>query len=161
MKKNIILIILLLLFGKVHAQQQLSIGLNAGGPNSGYRFLVAPDLRYQFSVTKHFTVPLTVGYTQLKPNFITQEKGATTYQFIPVKAGLKYFFNDNGTGAYGLLEAGAAFNTQSNGQTAFVFSPAIGYAWNNGLDLAAKYEGYSATGNMHYIGIRLGYGIKL
>jgi hypothetical protein len=116
-------------------------------------------------------VPLTVGYTRFKPNFIAHEKGAATYEYITVKAGLRYFFNNNGYGAYGLAEAGSAFGTKSNGfqisgaksdrGTTLVFSPAIGYAWNNGLDLGAKYEGYSNNSNIHYIGIRLAYGIKL
>jgi hypothetical protein len=50
---------------------------------------------------------------------------------------------------------------KSDSGTALVFSPAVGYAWRNGLDIAVKYEGYAAKGNVGYVDIRLAYGFKL
>lgn len=150
----------------VNAQSspKFGIGLNAGVPTSdAYGVAVGADLRYQFDIDKQLSIPITAGYTR----FFGKEIGNTglsfaDYPYIPLKAGLKYFFNDTGAGAYGLAEAGAAFGTNSGGGTSFVYSPAIGYAWSNGLDLGLKYEGLSKnSSNTGYVGLRLAYGFKL
>jgi hypothetical protein len=154
----------LAIFFSVNANAQDSrkfgIGLNAGaGVGTGQSFAIGGDLRYQLDVAKQLSIPITAGYTNIQ---YKDEYGDISFGYIPVKAGLKYFFNDSGAGAYGLAEAGAAFGVGDNSGTAFVFSPAIGYSWSNGLDLAAKYEGLSdngATGG--YVGLRLAYGFKL
>ncbi len=142
--------------------KKLGIGLNVGVPtNDAYGIALGGDLRYQFDVDKQLSIPITAGFT----NFMGKEIGNTNvdfpdYSYIPVKAGLKYFFNDTGAGFYGLAEAGASFTTGSNIGTRFVYSPALGYAWSNGIDLGAKYEGISG-GNGGYAGLRLAYGFKL
>ncbi|MEJ5995476.1 outer membrane beta-barrel protein [Pedobacter sp. Du54] len=148
----------------VNAQSspKFGIGLNVGAPTSNaYSFAIGGDLRYQFDVDKQLSIPITTGYTR----FIGKDVGAFTtpdYAYIPLKAGLKYFFNDTGAGAYGLGEIGAAFSVGNYSGTEFVYSPAIGYAWSNGLDLAAKYEGMNInTINTGYFGLRLAYGFKL
>lgn len=149
----------------VNAQSpKLGIGVNVGVPTGDiYSFAIGGDIRYQFDIDKQLSVPITAGYTRL----MGKEIGNTGVDFsdrgyIPAKAGLKYFFNDTGSGVYGLAEAGAAFATAKGAGTSFVYSPAIGYAWSNGLDLGAKYEGLSKSGsNTGYFGLRLAYGFKL
>ncbi len=160
----------LAIFISVNANAQgtrkFGIGVNAGIPtNDAYSFAIGGDLRYQFDVSKQLSVPITAGFTSIQGEDVVV--GTTTisyrYNYIPVKAGLKYFFSDTGSGVYGLAEAGAAFGTGSGGSTQFVYSPALGYSWSNGLDLAAKYEGItsSAGPNPAYVGIRLAYGFQL
>ncbi|MES2418640.1 MAG: outer membrane beta-barrel protein [Bacteroidota bacterium] len=150
----------------VNAQStpKFGIGLNLGIPTSeNYSFAIGGDLRYQFDIDKQLSVPITAGYTR----FMGKEIGNTgadygDISYIPLKAGLKYFFNESGSGVYGLAEAGAGFGTNSGSGTSFVYSPAIGYSWSNGLDLAAKFEGFSKNSmNTGYAGIRLAYGFKL
>ncbi|WP_293299534.1 outer membrane beta-barrel protein [Pedobacter sp. UBA4863] len=142
------------------SRQKLGIGVNLGIPTAdGYSFALGADLRYQIDIDRQLSVPITAGYTALK---IKEDFGGGSVGYIPAKAGLKYFFSDTGAGAYGLAEAGAAFGTNKGAGTSFVYSPAIGYAWNNGLDLSAKYEGLSKDGaNNGYVGLRLAYGFKL
>ena len=136
--------------------RKFGIGLNVGaGTGTGESFAIGGDLRYQLDVAKQLSIPITAGYTNVSRK---DSYGGGSFGYIPVKAGLKYFFNDSGAGAYGLAEAGAAFATASGGGTSFVYSPAIGYSWSNGLDLGAKYEGYDGGG---YVGLRLAYGFKL
>ena len=150
----------LLFSTNVNAQSspKFGIGLNVGVPtNDAYGVAVGADLRYQFDIDKQLSIPITAGYTRL-----FGKDNVADYPYIPLKAGLKYFFNDTGAGAYGLAEAGAAFETNSGGGTSFVYSPAIGYAWSNGLDLGLKYEGLSKNSlNTGYVGLRLAYGFKL
>ena len=149
------------LFFSTNANAQSSpkfgVGVNLGVPTAtNGSFAIGADSRYQFDIDKQLSIPLTVGYT----NF--SYKGGGNAGYIPLKAGLKYFFNDTGAGAYGLAEAGAAFSTNKGGETSFVYSPAIGYSWSNGLDLAAKYEGLSNNGISNgYVGVRVAYGFKL
>jgi len=143
---------------------KFGIGVNVGVPTSdAYNLAIGGDLRYQFDIDKQLSIPITAGYTR----FLGKEIGNSglnygDFSYIPAKAGLKYFFNDTGAGAYGLAEAGAGFSTNSGGGTSFIYSPAIGYSWSNGLDLAAKYEGISKNSvNTGYVGLRLAYGFKL
>lgn len=148
----------------VNTSPKFGIGLNVGVPtNEAWGFAVGGDLRYQFDIDKQLSVPITAGYTRL----IGKEIGDSgvnfpSFGYIPVKAGLKVFFSDTGSGAYGLGEVGAAFAVGDYSGTNFVFSPAIGYSWSNGLDLAAKYEGITTSGSTTgYVGLRLAYGFKL
>lgn len=144
---------------QAQSSPRFGVGLNVGAPTAGktYSMALAADLRYQFDIDKQLSVPLTTGYTQYFGKNNISDMG-----YVPLKAGLKYFFSETGSGAYGLAEAGAAFGTSSGAKTTLVYSPAIGYAWSNGLDLGAKLEGISRSNfNTGYIGLRLAYGFKL
>ena len=145
--------------------QKLGIGLTAGIPtNDAYNFVGGVDLRYQFDVDKQLSIPVTAGYTRMFAKDYTVGNitvDGTDFGYIPVKVGAKYFFNESGAGVYGLAELGAGFGTDKGSGTSFVYSPAIGYAWSSGLDLAAKYEGYSNNGSVGFAGIRLAYGFSL
>lgn len=137
--------------------RKLGIGLNVGVPtNSGSDLALGADLRYQFDIDQQLSIPITTGFTSIF------NKVGSNSNYVPLKAGLKYFFDPNGSGAYGLAEAGAAFGTNKGAGTSFVYSPAIGYAWSNGLDLGVKYEGMTKNKvNNGYVGLRLAYGFKL
>ena len=156
----------------VNAQTpKLGIGINAGVPtnNDYFNFTLGADARFQFDVAKQLSIPVTVGYTNFfaKDQYLPGEtKKTPDYGFIPVKAGLKYFFDPSGSGLYGLAEAGAAFGVTDHAKTAFIYSPAIGYAWSNGLDLGVKYEGISKAttytpNTTGQVALRIAYGFKL
>jgi hypothetical protein len=144
--------------------QKLGIGIIGGIPTSdAYSVALGADLRYQFDIDKQLSIPVTAGYTR----FLGKEIGNTgvdypDFGYIPVKAGVKYFFNESGSGIYGLAELGAGFGTNEGSGTSFVYSPAVGYAWSNGLDLGVKYEGLAKDGgSTGYVGLRLAYGFNL
>ncbi|WP_421939733.1 hypothetical protein [Pedobacter sp.] len=146
--------------------QKLGIGLTAGIPTSdAYKFAAGADLRYQFDVDKQLSIPVTAGYTRLFAKDYTI--GNVTYEgvdygYIPVKVGAKYFFDDSGSGVYGLAELGAGFGTNDGAGTSFVYSPALGYAWSSGLDLGVKYEGLAQNGtSTGFFGLRIAYGFGL
>ncbi|WP_231459455.1 MULTISPECIES: hypothetical protein [unclassified Pedobacter] len=144
--------------------RNLGVGIIAGVPTSdAYSVALGADLRYQFNVDKQLSIPVTAGYT----HFSGKEIGNTgvdfpSFGYIPVKVGAKYFFNESGSGVYGLAELGAGFGTKEGSGTSFVYSPALGYSWSNGLDLGVKYEGLSRnSNNTGYVGLRLAYGFSL
>ncbi|WP_129715745.1 hypothetical protein [Pedobacter sp. SYP-B3415] len=143
---------------KAQSTTKLGIGLNGGIPtNDGHGFALGGDLRLQFDVSKRVSIPVTTGYT----HFFGKDN-VPDFGYIPAKAGVKVFLNDTGSGAYGSGELGAAFGTNEGGGTRFLYSPSLGYAWSNGLDLSVKYEGLPQSGNnIGQVGLRLAYGFKL
>ncbi|MCZ4243637.1 outer membrane beta-barrel protein [Pedobacter punctiformis] len=149
----------------VNAQQKLGIGLNVGLPTTdGYSFAIGGDVRYQFDIDKQLSIPVTAGYT----HFIGKEIGNSGFNvpdfgYIPVKAGVKYFFDPSGSGVYGLAELGAGIGiTPSGAKTGFLYAPSIGYAWSSGLDLGVRYEGNSVSGGtLGQVALRVAYGFKL
>jgi len=140
------------------AQTKLGVGLNLGVPTSnGYSFAVGGDARVQFDVSKQISIPVTTGYT----HFIGKDN-VPDYGYIPLKTGVKVFFDQSGSGLYGLGEIGAAFGVSSGAGTSFLYSPALGYSWSSGLDLGVKYEGLSKNSiNRGQVALRIAYGFKL
>ena len=148
----------------VNAQsaRKFSLGLNVGhSPNTRHVGLaIGGDVRYQFNVTKHLSIPLTAGFTSIKYKdrvfFGTTLKGGSR-QYYPLKLGIKGNFNKTGLGLYGLLEGGIVVNLiglKGGSGIPTVFSTAIGYALKNRIDLAIKLEDYTFNG---FIGIRAAY----
>jgi hypothetical protein len=147
------------------------IGVNVGAPtnNDYFKLSLGVDARMQFNAAKQLSVPVTVGYTHMLAKDYTVagvEIEGQDYGFIPVKAGLKYFFAESGSGLYALGEVGAAFGVTDMSKTGFLYSPAVGYSWSNGLDLGVKYEGISkgvkyTDDNIGHVALRIAYGFKL
>lgn len=174
--------IALSLFATLNAKAQmpkLGVGLNAGLPTTDdyYKIALGADLRLQFDVAKQLSIPFTVGYTNFVgkeidmalvdlPAGVPYSGKVPNYDFIPVKGGLKYFFDKSGSGMYGLAEVGAAFGLTRYSKIGFLYSPALGYSWSSGFDLGLKYEAISGglknnQDNIGQIGLRVAYGFKL
>jgi hypothetical protein len=155
----------------VNAQTpNFGIGVNVGAPtnNDFYKLSLGVDARMQFNAAKQLSIPVTVGYTHMLAKDVVFANGEELpdYGFIPVKAGLKYFFAESGSGLYALGEVGAAFGVTDMSKTGFLYSPAVGYSWSNGLDLGVKYEGISkgvkyTDDNIGHVALRIAYGFKL
>jgi len=147
------------------AQSSLGVGVIAGTPTDNARsHVLSAELRLQLNVSTRWSIPITGGYTRMYAKDNSTGVNAIDRDYIPVKVGAKYFFAERGSGLYGLLEGGAGLATGDypTDNTRFIYSPAFGYAWSNGLDLSGKYEGFRASGiTTGYWGVRLAYGFKL
>jgi hypothetical protein len=156
--------------------QKMGIGANLGIPTSDlYGFAAGVDLRVQFDVTKQLSVPVATGYNHFfaKDNIAYFPNGVAAgaqilpdYGYIPVKTGLKYFFDPSGSGIYAMGEVGAAIGVSDHAKTTFLYAPTLGYSWSNGLDLGLKYEnagkGVDGLGNESgQVALRIAYGFKL
>ncbi|RFZ90843.1 hypothetical protein D0C36_17990 [Mucilaginibacter conchicola] len=135
---------------------RFSIGFDGGFPIGDYGDIysvaLGGNLKYEHPVAPSTFVTISGGYTSLK---VKDELGGGSDGFIPVKAGLKYYFG--GQGFYGEGQLGAVFGTASGSTTSFAYSPGIGYTIEGGFDIGVRYEGWSNNGTLSQIGFRVGY----
>jgi hypothetical protein len=152
----------------VNAQdsRKFGIGVSLGVPTTDlYSFALGADARMQFDLTKRLSVPVALGYN----HYIAKDdvSNLPDYGYIPVKTGLKYFFDPNGSGLYAMGEVGAAFGVTSDAKTTFLYAPTVGYSFSSGLDLGVRYEntgrGVDRIGapEMGQVALRIAYGFKL
>jgi hypothetical protein len=138
---------------------KFSIGAEAGLPVGSVsdisNFAVGGSLKYEYPVATNTLVSISAGYT----NFLYKSEfkdltGKSGEGFIPVKAGLKYYFNQ---GFFGEGQVGAVFATESGGGTAFVYAPGIGYTFKGGFEAGFRYEGWAKNGTVSQLALRLAY----
>jgi len=131
-----------------------NIGLDAGLPLGSlkdlYSFSAGASIKYELPIATSTYVTLSAGYQRF---FIKGEVKDALKEFgidksgvgiIPVKAGLKYYFNE---GFFAEAQAGAAFSTEDGGSTSFVYAPGVGYTFTSGFEAGVRYEGFSESGN--------------
>lgn len=144
---------------------RFGIGISGGITDkdvSPFKNGLGADARLQFDLSNYVSITATGGYTRL----MARDNG-TDYDFIPAKGGVKVF-PLTVKGFYGAAEAGAGFGIKKDAKTSFIWSSGIGFEWKNGLDLSARYEGYSQdSASSTYVpyngqyALRLAYGFKL
>jgi len=150
---------------------KLGIGAEFGFPigdsSKGTDFGFGGSLQYQHPVAENLLVTGSAGYLNFKDkdsNFGGMTIKGENYGFIPVKAGARYYFGEN---FFVNGELGAAFSTKSGagGSTAFVYSPGAGVEFEvsdkSSLELGARYEGWSKTGTLSFIGLRAAFNFGL
>ncbi|TWR27051.1 hypothetical protein FPZ42_08440 [Mucilaginibacter achroorhodeus] len=133
-----------------------SIGFDGGFPvgssSDVYSVVLGGNLKYEQPIASATYFTVSAGYSSLK---VKDVFGGGSLGYVPLKAGIKYYFN--GAGFYGEGQLGAAISTESGGGTAFAYSPGIGYTIDGGFDLGVRYEGWSKNGTFSQIGFRVGY----
>ena len=145
---------------KSDASGKFSIGVDAGLPvgstSDVYSFVIGGDLKYEMPFSSGLAWSLSAGYssTMLKSEF-KDEVGKSAFGYVPVKAGIKYTFDQSAFFVEGQL--GVVFGTQSGSGTAFVYAPGVGYKFTDNLDLGVRYEGWSHDGTFSQVAARLAY----
>ncbi len=137
------------------APLRLGIGIDAGAAlKDPARFVAGADARLQIPFGSSFSGLITTGYYHYFKSGFFPKVG-----IVPLKAGLKYFPSKN---VYIAGEAGVGFGTEKGQENSFVYSPSIGLAFTNGLDISIKYEDYTKyDGYASQLALRLAYGFKL
>jgi hypothetical protein len=148
---------------------RLGIGLETGLPTGNAHdisnFELGGTARLQYDASEHFAWTLTSGYYNMfgKDISVITPAGTVTSKapdlgIVPVKLGIKAFFAPN---IYFGAEAGAGFETISNGNTKLILSPALGFA-NKTWDVGVRYENFSGQGNSYGLaGLRVAYAFGL
>jgi len=148
---------------KTSDQWRLGIGIEGGIPTGNAsnisNFELGGTLRLQYDASDHFAWTLTSGYY----NMFGKDIPGTTAKYadlgiVPVKLGIKAFFSPN---VYFGAEAGAGFETISEGNTKLILSPTLGYATKS-LDIGLRYENFSGQDNSYGLaGLRIAYAFPL
>ncbi len=142
---------------------RLGFGVSGGVAEKGspFEYGVGADARLQFDLSKELSITATTGYTRLMAkNYMGDD-----YDFIPAKGGVKIFPIGN---MYTMGEIGAGFGIKSGSKTSLIFGGGLGYAWNHGVDVSVRYEGYKQDSSSStyrpqngQFALRLAYGFKL
>lgn len=155
------LTILLFLSGITQAQTEnswrIGFGINSGiATSDAFKYALGGDIRVQKNFNEHISGTIATGFTHFfeKDHFASYNQYGSPYNVIPVKLGLKYFVGDN---LYLGGEAGAGFAFEQWG-TSFLWSPSVGLAFKNGMDISIKYEDYTRDRATKDIALRLAYG---
>ncbi|MDB5150533.1 MAG: hypothetical protein JWQ57_4553 [Mucilaginibacter sp.] len=136
---------------------RVGFGIDAGVSTSdAFKYALGGDIRIQKDFSKRVSGTLTTGFSHFfeKDHFANYTQYGSPYNVIPVKLGVKYFVDDN---LYLGGEAGAGFAFEQWG-TSFLWSPSVGMAFKNGIDLSLKYEDYTKDKATKTLGLRLAYG---
>ncbi len=138
----------------------VSIGANLGVPvTSGYKIAYGADLQIDIPFADKLFGTVSGGYENysyktVQVGTVTVPEGNTN--FIPVLAGIKYFFSDK---FYGHGEAGYTFSTTKNGGGSFTFAPSVGYYFCKNFDASVKYINIGQTNSsLAYGGKSIGSG---
>lgn len=166
MKKGILVIIGLIAgFTSVSAQSNnnglltigFEFGLPAGDFSNFYDSGTGVSLIYQSPVSERMFLTANLAYIRFSGK---SQVGAVNLKykkdFVPLKAGVKYYLFNN---VYGSAELGAAIGsgTRSNG-VAFAYSPGVGtelpFGNKSKIDLGLRYESWMKGGSSNFFGLR-------
>jgi hypothetical protein len=143
-------------------ESKFSIGVDAGLPTGTaadvYNFAIGGSLKYDVAAATDLFVTFSAGYEAfLVKSSLTSLGAKSSSGFIPLKAGLKYYFSE---GFFGEAQVGAAISTESGGGTAFAYAPGIGYSFDGGFEVGARYEGWSKNGTIGQAALRVAFSFK-
>jgi hypothetical protein len=121
-----------------------SVGLDLGIPaNSIYNIGIGASAKLEVPVISALSLSVTGGYSSLhfKRSILGQGNSPKPDGFVPLKAGVKYYFSP---GFYGEAEAGAALRANHGSGAYFAYAPGIGFSvpFNHygGLDIGIRFE---------------------
>lgn len=137
---------------------KVGFGVSPGIPTKKpFEFNLGGDVRVQKTFSDNFTGMLTAGFTHFfeKANFDGYPQYGSPYNVIPVKVGGKLFVSDV---FYAAGEVGAGFGFEQ-WHTSFLWSPSLGFAFKNGLDVSIRYEDFTRSSVTKDFSLRLAYGI--
>jgi len=113
----------------------LSVGFSSGIPNrSSYNYALGGDIRAQKDLTRNMAAMLSLGYTEFQQSTGT---GAADFAFVPLKVGARYFPLQQ---VYVTGEIGMGVKQHKAQRSEFLWSPGVGYSFNNGVDVGLRYE---------------------
>jgi len=153
------------------AGKELEVGLDVaflrGDAARFYNTGAGGSIQFQMPIAEKLKFTASAGYLGFSTKKIETGFGTTAYKLhvfeaIPVKAGLRYFFGKN---IYAGAELGAAFSTNGNEQTLFIYTPNFGIEFpvskHGSIDLGLREEAWVNDGTSRFLGLRLAYNFGL
>lgn len=141
---------------------RIGFGISNGIPTENqFGYSLGGDIQLQKNISTHLAATFSAGFN----HYFETEKAETTtsppypvyapYNAIPIKAGLKVFAGKN---LYLAGEAGAGFFLEG-GKPCLIWSPSVGVAFTNGLDLSLKYESFNHYKGDNQVALRIAYSV--
>ncbi len=141
------------------------IGLDAGIPvgenGKPYSLAIGGDLQYEVLPAPDLGITFSGGYLNFPFKTAYQSAyGPKSIGFVPLLAGIKYYFSPN---AFFRAQLGAAIGVTKDvfgntPGTSFAYTPGIGVKLSPNFDVELKYLGISNKGGtLGNAGLRLGY----
>jgi hypothetical protein len=149
--KRLIPLLFIFCCAKLQAQTTTSkafnLGFELGIPsNSVYTIGTGASAKFELPVVTPLSLSLTGGITTMfyKSNLFNSSRTPGAAAYVPLKAGLKYYFN---RGVYAEGEAGTAIETNYDKKSVFAFSLGPGFVVpagdKNGIDISFRYENWA------------------
>lgn len=141
------------------------VALPTGDDANFYSLAVGGSVRYEMPMGDNLGLMGTVGYLSymLKSQF---DGTGISLSSIPILVGAKYYFQEQQSGFYGMVQLGLTMTTAkadlggvsySASTSNLTFGPGVGYHLDN-LDFGASYNIISASGSSSaYMGLRIAY----
>lgn len=162
MKKLIILIALLPalpLQAQTTINRAIGTGFELAIPSNGvYSIGTGASVKAELPISRPVSLTLTGGFTAMfyKSNLFNSSRTPGAATFVPLKAGLKYYFNK---GVYAEGEAGTVIEANYAKQSPFAFSIGPGFIVpagdKNGVEIGFRYESWA--NQLRQTAIRIAY----
>jgi len=117
--------------------------------------------KYELPIATNTLFTISAGYTYLPYTSFEKEflkadgNNSSGANFIPVKVGIKYYVSH---GFFVEGQAGVAFAVKGpNYKTSFAWSPGVGYTFDSGIEVGARFENWSNSGALNQANLRLAY----
>lgn len=159
-----LLLVALSVTNNAKAQKDWRMGISVMpgvATNGGYGFALGSDVRFQKGIGNNLSFILTTGVT----GFFKKDP-VVGMSYVPVKTGLKYFFDKN---FYGGGEVGLGFGMVKGSGRSFIWAPTIGLSFKK-VDISVKYEDasdfkfvkdYTNNNYCKQFALRIAYGFTL
>jgi hypothetical protein len=142
---------------QTYKKLNFNIGLDEGIPvnyvSKYASFITGASVQAEYKVFKELGVTLSAGYL-----YFLAKDGEKGLSFIPVMAGLKYYFVPKFY-LSGQLGASAYSGSDSDKTLYLTYAQGIGYKASKYIDILAKYQGINTQGSRTYsfAGLRIAY----
>lgn len=137
---------------------KFSLGVEAALPIGDFAdvssFGIGGTVQADYMAAESLALTLNAGYISFSGKTILGQK-LDASGFIPVLAGIKYYFTPQ---LYGSGQLGVTFGDEKGAGSIFTYAPGLGYKFSENFDGLIKYTGYSQSGgSISTVGVRLAY----
>lgn len=154
--------------GKPSLSIGAELGIPVGDLNNTQKIGVGGSVKAAFPIFEGGAFTLSGGYIPFSGDEFTGTNGVIVklpgYNFIPIKAGLRYMLTPGGVYMEPQLGYTSINTTNKNtgAKGGFTYAYNLGYMINRQFDLSTRYEGVSRkNSNLNHIGFRLAYNFGL
>lgn len=144
---------------KLNGGAKLSIGIDGALPTGSagdfYSAGIGGSIKYEVPTAPNTFFTISGGYESFLYKSIYKVPGnSSSDSFVPLKAGIKYYTDG---GFFLEAQAGISIYTGTDSFTSFAYSPGIGYSFNGGLEVGARYEAWVKDGTFGQAAVRLAF----